>query len=106
MDQEVFKNKYSLLKKIEKGIRIYNKYRSPEATAKLIEFDGENIKVLFKGSFCATCGIRDWVEDLKYIYQDVGLETDLVEYIEEGEDSRIGVFRIKGEDGGVDGERG
>lgn len=38
--------------KIEEAIEEYNKYRVPEAKAKLISFDKGVFKVEFRGSFC------------------------------------------------------
>ncbi len=76
----------------------YNKYRSPEAHAEILEVKGDIIIVKFTGSFCRTCGIRDWVEDYAYVLEDLGVEAELVEYIEpedEESDYRIGVFRVK-----------
>ncbi len=51
--------------KIEGAIRTYNKYRSPEVSAKLINIEKDNTKftVLFKGASCRTCGFYDYFED-------------------------------------------
>ena len=48
---------------IRKAILLYNRYRSPEAVAKLISVSTENITLSFSGSFCYSCGIIDYVED-------------------------------------------
>ncbi len=97
MSREKFFNKYSLEKMVVEAINIYNRYRSPEATAELLEYSDGCIKVVFHGSFCNTCGVRDWVEDFKYVLEDIGIDNDLAEYIEPGGDSdiRIGVFKIR-----------
>ena len=85
---------------IDKGIEVYNRYRAPESVAKLVEISGDIIVVKFDGSFCLTCGINDWVEDFKYVLEDLGGEADLLEVIEpedpfSDENWRIGVFRVK-----------
>lgn len=83
---------------VVKGIKIYNKYRKPEAIVKLIEFKDNEFKVLFEGYFCYTCGIYDWIEDLKYILEDLGLKVKLVKIIEPqdiNESYRIGIFKIE-----------
>jgi len=82
-----------------KSIEYYNRFRSPESEARLLEYreDG-SIVVEFKGSFCHTCGVRDWVEDLAYVMKSLGGDAVLEEYIEpEGEEDykRIGVFKVK-----------
>jgi len=87
-----------LLDKIIEAIKTYNKYRSPEAYAELLSINNSVFKVKFTGSFCLTCGIRDWVEDLVYVLMDYGVEAELIEYIEpdnEDENYRIGVFELK-----------
>jgi len=98
---------YRLNKLINQAIEFYNRFHKPEAEAELLEIDGDEFKVVFKGHFCKTCGVRDWLEDLKYILLDMGVESDLVEMIEPEdpeEDFRIGIFRVKrvGESDGND----
>ncbi|WFO76380.1 hypothetical protein J4526_07735 [Desulfurococcaceae archaeon MEX13E-LK6-19] len=85
----------------EKAIEIYNRYRSPEAIAELVDFkeNGEEavVAVRFSGSFCSTCGVRDWVEDYAYTLEELGYHAELVKYIEpeHGDNYRIGVFKIR-----------
>ena len=87
---------------VDRAIREYNKYRSPESTARLVRIEGDIVVIRFEGSFCATCGINDWVEDMKYLMEDLGAEAELLEIIEpedavfpEEEDWRVGVFRVR-----------
>ncbi len=86
-----------VFKTINQAIELYNKYRSPEATARLEKIENDRVVVRFTGSFCHTCGIRDWVEDLVYVLEDLGVEAELVEYIEPESDEkyRVGVFKVK-----------
>jgi len=95
---------------VAEAIDFYNRFRKPEAEAVLLEITDTGsgsvmVKVLFRGSFCRTCGIRDWVEDFKYILLSMGVENELVEYIEPEDDEyvRIGVFEIKSTGGEGDG---
>lgn len=61
----------SLIANIKDAIKQYNYYRSPEAIAKLIEISGNKIKVEFTGtSFCYSCGLYDWFDDLRYELMD------------------------------------
>ena len=87
-------------KLLELAIRRYNKYRGVESTAKLLKVQGDTAYVVFEGSFCETCGINDWVDDLRYVIEDLGGEAELVAVIEppsreEFFDYRIGVFKVK-----------
>ncbi len=85
---------------VDKAIEVYNRYRAPESVARLVRIDGDTVVVRFDGSFCRTCGINDWVEDFKFVLEDLGAEAELVEVIEpedpfSDEDWRIGVFRVR-----------
>ncbi|MET1160063.1 MAG: hypothetical protein ABWW65_03795 [Thermoprotei archaeon] len=93
-------NKDSLKKILDEAVEIYNKFRAPEAVAEITEIKNNRVKVRFRGSFCRTCGIRDWVEDFKYVLMNLGVDNELIEYIEPNDpeiDERIGVFEIRKE---------
>jgi len=49
-----------------KAVERYNRYRSPEATARLVEVGEEQVVVDFSGPFCTSCGVYDYFEDLVY----------------------------------------
>lgn len=87
-----------LIKAITSSIEFYNRTRSPEATARLLEIDLNRglFKVEFTGSFCLTCGLRDWLEDLAYILQSEGVDAVLKEYVESDGFKIVGLFEIKG----------
>ena len=76
----------STKEKIVKAIGEFNKYRVPEAKARLISLDEKNFKIEFTGSFCLTCGFYDYFDDYKIFLQEVGLETEIagIEEIDEG----------------------
>ncbi|MEO3994047.1 MAG: hypothetical protein QN229_07080 [Desulfurococcaceae archaeon TW002] len=87
----------TLIGLVKKGIEIYNERRYPEAVAELLEIRNDIIVVKFSGSFCMWCGIYDWVEDLVYVFKEVGLETVLMEYVEPEDPTeplRFGYFKI------------
>ncbi len=44
----------------------YNKYRSPEVTAKFLRFKDGKLVLEFEGTFCNTCGFHDYFEDFIY----------------------------------------
>ena len=56
---------------VEKAVENYNRYRSPEAAARILEVRGDSVLVEFSGSFCYTCGVYDWLEDLIYELREV-----------------------------------
>lgn len=47
-------------------IEVYNKYRSPEATARLLKLGKDGFIIEFAGSFCQSCGVQDYFEDFSY----------------------------------------
>ena len=47
-------------------IEVYNRYRSPEATAKLVVVEKDGFVIDFEGSFCNSCGVIDYFEDFIY----------------------------------------
>jgi hypothetical protein len=54
-----------------RAIEVYNRYRSPEATAKLIVVEKDGFVIDFEGSFCTSCGVRDYFEDFIYEMQTI-----------------------------------
>lgn len=83
-----------MIEKILESIEEYNKYRSPEANAKLISFDNLIIYVEFTGPFCRTCGFYDYFDDLRIIFEEMGLKTEII-FIEETEDGAVVGFKLK-----------
>jgi len=58
---------HSVLKQsVLEAVANYNKYRSPEATAKLVKMGERSFKIEFSGSFCYGCGVGDYFEDFTY----------------------------------------
>ncbi len=91
-------NQYNIKEIVIRATELYNKYRAPEAISKIIEINGDYIKILFEGHFCKTCAVNDWIEDFKYILEDMGVEAELTNIIEPydvEENWRIGVFKLK-----------
>lgn len=82
----------SFEKAVSKAIKTYNKYRSPEATAKLVEIKGGELVIDFEGSFCRTCGVSEYFED--FIYELKGL-VDVQMEIQSFEYQGYEKFRVK-----------
>lgn len=87
-------NRQSLEKIVGEAIEDYNKYRSPEATAKLVSVDGTSLKIEFTGPYCRTCGFYDYFEDFVYILEDLGIKSQIDE-VEETEEGTIVTFLMK-----------
>ena len=61
---------------IRKTVLLYNRYRSPEAVAKIVFVTPENVTIAFTGSFCYSCGVMDYLEDFVHEFK---MLTDKVE---------------------------
>jgi len=48
---------------VRKTIMLYNRYRSPEAIAKVVTVTPDRVTISITGSFCYSCGVMDYVED-------------------------------------------
>lgn len=79
---------------IIKAIEEYNKYRSPEANAKLLSINDAVFEVEFTGTFCYTCGVYEYFEDLKYQLKEFGVDSEIVE-ISELNEGAIVKFRLE-----------
>ena len=84
-----------LNKIVSKAKEIYNRYRSPEAAAEVVEVRGDEVIIKFKGTFCETCGLYDWIEDMSYILKDLGVDAVVTKAEEVGERTYVGIFRIR-----------
>lgn len=78
-------------------IDIYNKYRNPEGTAKLITVEKDGFTLDFEGSFCETCGVRDYFEDFIYELETINktFKLELAETKPTGPQSFRVHYRIK-----------
>ncbi|NPA99906.1 MAG: hypothetical protein GXO10_00865 [Crenarchaeota archaeon] len=85
----------SLVDVLNKIISQYNRYRSPEATARLLSIENNIVKIEFRGPFCHTCGVVDWIEDLLFEAEDFGLNMKLIKILDNGLDKKVGVFSIE-----------
>ena len=63
---------------VRRAILLYNRYRSPEAVAKVVSVTPEIVTLSISGSFCYSCGVLDYVEDfvheLKMLTKEVELK--------------------------------
>ena len=54
---------------VRKAVALYNRYRSPEAIAKVVNVSPENVTIAFSGSFCYSCGVLDYIEDFVHEFK-------------------------------------
>ncbi|MFW5912071.1 MAG: hypothetical protein ACOCTL_01230 [Candidatus Hadarchaeota archaeon] len=80
---------------VERAIENYNKYRSPRATADLIEFEPDEIKVLIKGSFCRSCGMEDYFIDLVYELERQGIDAKYMGFEPKGSEKFLARYDLK-----------
>jgi hypothetical protein len=54
---------------IRSTVALYNRFRSPEAFAKVVIVTPEMITISFSGSFCYSCGVMDFLEDFVHEFK-------------------------------------
>ncbi|WP_054839808.1 hypothetical protein [Thermococcus sp. JCM 11816] len=72
--------------KIEKVLAEFNRLHGSEANARILSIEGDEVIIEFEGSFCATCGLYDYFDDIKWEAMEFGLELEPVEVLEAVED--------------------
>jgi len=81
--------------RIEKAVAEFNKYRSPEETARLLSAGKRSFSVDFAGHFCRTCGFYDYFEDFVINLNDSDVNAGIAE-IEETSNGAVVAFKIAG----------
>lgn len=72
--------------KIEKVLAEFNRLHGSEANARILSIEGDEVIIEFEGSFCATCGLYDYFDDIKWEAMEFGLEFEPVEVLGAVED--------------------
>ncbi|RLG86518.1 MAG: hypothetical protein DRO39_02945 [Thermoprotei archaeon] len=80
---------------VRKAEELYNRYRAPEAVARVLKIDGDRVVVQFTGSFHYTCGLYDWLEDMKYVLEDLGVEAHMERAEEAGDGTWVAIYRVR-----------
>jgi len=91
---EALARKLGISEHAEKAVEEYNKYRSPEATAKLLRAGSREIVVEFVGPFCVTCGTVDWVDDMRFVLEDLGVRAKISK-LEEVDGGFVATFEVE-----------
>ncbi len=81
-----------------RAVEEYNRYRCPEACADLLWVDDRDAYIYIEGSYCSTCGLYDWIEDLAYVLEDKGIPARVKTVIEPRNPAtnwRIAVYELQ-----------
>ena len=89
--RSVFKKRKLLLRLLVN--RFYNRYRVPEARAIVLRISRNRVVMAVMGSFCKTCGVVDWIEDVTFSLKTHGVKLELVNIRELERDVMLAVFR-------------
>ena len=71
---------------VERVLEEFNRLHGSEARARILQIKGDEVIIEFEGSFCATCGLYDYFDDIKWEALEFGLELEPVEVLEAEED--------------------
>lgn len=62
---------------VRKAVALYNRFRSPEAVAKIVHVSPERVVISFSGSFCYSCGVLDYIEDFVHEFKIITDKAEL-----------------------------
>jgi hypothetical protein len=54
---------------IRKTVLLYNRTKSPEATAKVVKITLETVTIAYSGAFCYSCGVYDFLDDFVHDFK-------------------------------------
>jgi len=68
-----------LKRKVLEAIKEFNEFRSPEVTAELVSIENNRITVRMSGTYCKTCDLYDYFEDLLWKFKDfLGVKVSII----------------------------
>jgi len=67
---------------LKRVLEEFNRLHGREARVRVLEARENEVILEFEGSFCATCGLYDYFDDIKWEAMDFGLELEPVEVLE------------------------
>ena len=80
-------SKVGLKELVLKAVASYNRYRSPEAVAKLVKLQKDKFIIEFSGPFCLSCGVSDYFEDFIYELKDPNHQVEIKRFKRTGPQS-------------------
>ena len=54
---------------VRKTVLLFNRFKSPEATAKVVSVTLDTVTISYSGSFCYSCGVTDFLEDFVHDFK-------------------------------------
>ncbi|NJE47875.1 hypothetical protein E3E35_10825, partial [Thermococcus sp. GR7] len=67
------------MEKLNYVIKEFNRLHGSEAKARVKKVEEDEVILEFEGSFCATCGLYDYFDDIKWGAMEFGLKIEPVE---------------------------
>ncbi|WP_048146668.1 hypothetical protein [Pyrococcus abyssi] len=83
------------MEKLNYVIKEFNRLHGSEAQAKILEVKGDEVIIEFEGTFCKTCGLYDYFDDISWEALDFGIKIRPVEVLESEEDFERGRYVVK-----------
>ncbi|AEH24669.1 hypothetical protein [Pyrococcus yayanosii] len=83
------------MEKLNYVIKEFNRLHGSEARAKVLEVRENEVVIEFEGSFCKTCGLHDYFEDITWEAMDLGLKIRAEEIIESEENFERGRYIVR-----------
>ncbi len=81
---------------IIQAIASFNRLRNPEAVAEVITFDENELILRFTGTFCQTCGVLDYFEDVIFELDDsANIDLQILDFAQEEEDIFLVRYRVR-----------
>ena len=62
---------------VRRTVALYNRFRSPEAFAKVVFVSPDLVTISFSGSFCYSCGVFDYIEDFVHEFKILTSKAEL-----------------------------
>ena len=62
---------------VRRTVALYNRFRSPEAFAKVVFVSPDLVTISFSGSFCYSCGVLDYIEDFVHEFKILTSKAEL-----------------------------
>ena len=72
--------------KLQRVLKEFNRLHGSGAHARVLNLEGDEVIIEFEGSFCATCSLYDYFDDIKWEAMDFGLGLEPAEVLEAEED--------------------
>ncbi|USS39989.1 hypothetical protein NF865_06440 [Thermococcus aggregans] len=83
------------MEKLKRAVGEFNRLHGSKAQAEIIETTNDEVVIEFRGSFCKTCGLFDYFDDIKWEAIEFGLHVEPVEILESEEDFEKGRYVVK-----------